>query len=142
MGSRNRSAGLTPNFELRSRPDGLNEIALPANLAAADVRSWASNSIAAHRATMVAATDPAAIQKSFDDLTAKFDDAFLADTARVLIWFSGKDLLAALSDWLVARGVANPGAFRAVLRDWIIANPTRALQLLPEWDGLVQVVRA
>ena len=133
---------LPPHFELRTRPDGLNEIALPASLAAADVHSWASHSIAAHRAPMVAATDPASIQKAVVELTAKFDNAFLADTDGVLIWFSGKDLLAALSGWLVARGIVNSGAFRATIRDWIIANPTRALQLLPEWDGLVQAVRA
>ena len=37
-------------------------------------------------------------------------------------------------------GMTNPGAFRAALRDWIIANPWRTLELLPEWNGMIDVV--
>jgi hypothetical protein len=135
---------LPPHHELETRPEAFKskDFRLPNDLSPMAVSKWALERIAAHRAPMVAATEPASVQKTIDDLAAKFDAPFLADESNVLIWFSGKDLLAALSDWLVAKGVANPGAFRALLRDWIIANSTRALQLLPEWDGLVQAVRA
>ena len=47
-----------------------------------------------------------------------------------------------MTDWLISMGVANPGTFRASLRDWIIANPVRALDLLTEWSGLIRVLRA
>jgi hypothetical protein len=47
-----------------------------------------------------------------------------------------------MADWLLAKGIASPGAFRASLRDWIIANPRRAIELLPEWNGLIGVLRA
>jgi hypothetical protein len=91
---------------------------------------------------MATATDPTAVQASLDAFAARFNDVFVADVETVLVWFSGKDLLAGLTDWLVAKGVPNPGEFRASLRDWIIAYPDRALQLLPEWNGMLEVVRA
>jgi len=133
---------LPPHYELRTRPDGLNEIELPPTLDATSVNAWASQSIAGHREPMTVATDPAAVQASLGVFSTRFDDVFLADTVRVLVWFSGKDLLAGVADWLVAKGIPNPGAFRASLRDWIIANPLRALELLPEWDSMTQLVRA
>ena len=133
---------LPPQYELRTRPEGLNEIELPPALEAATVNNWAFQSIADHRARIAAATEPTTIQESLDALTARFDDAFIDDTARVLIWFSGKDLLAGLAAWILVKGFANPGVFRSRLRDWIIANPERTVDLLPEWGGLIQVVRA
>jgi hypothetical protein len=133
---------LPPHYELRTRPDGLNEIDLPPALDSPAVNAWALKSIEDHRQTIVAATDAATVQASLSALAARFDDAFVADVAKVLLWFSGKDLLAGMADWLITKGVANPGAFRAALRDWIIANPVRSLELLPEWSGLTKVVRA
>ena len=62
--------------------------------------------------------------------------------ANVLLWFSGKDMLAGLADWLIHKTVINPGTFRASLRDWMIGNPVRALELLPEWNGMIDVLRA
>jgi hypothetical protein len=133
---------LPPQYELKTRPRGLNEIELPAALDAATVNAWASDNIEAHRGRIVAMSDPAAVQASFDGCCARFDDAFVADVAKILLWFSGKDMLAGMADWLGARAIANPGSFRASLRDWIIANPTRALELLPEWSGMTNVLRA
>lgn len=133
---------LPPHYELRTRPDGLNEIDLPQALDSATVNRWASESIADYRSPMENATDPASIHASLDTFAALFNDAFVGDIGKVLVWFSGKDLLAGLADWLIARGVASPGKFRAVLRDWIIANPVRVLELLPEWNGMIELVRA
>lgn len=132
---------LPPHYELRTRPDGLNDIGLPLALDAATVNEWASNSIEKHRSLITATTDPPAIQASLDGLAAHFDDAFVADVAKILLWFSGKDILAGMADWLATKSVANPGAFRASLRDWVIANPGRALELLPEWKSLTEILR-
>src|SRR5258707_15438301 len=84
---------LPPNYDLRTRPDGLNEIDLPPALDCAAVNSWALKSIADHRTPMAIATDPAAVQASLDSFSTRFNDAFVADTGKVLVWFSGKDLL-------------------------------------------------
>lgn len=133
---------LPPNYELRTRPYGLNDIDLPPSLESADVSTWASENIDSFREPIVANTDPDAVREAFDDFADRFDEMFVADAASVLVWFSGKDLLAGMSDWLLMKGVASPGAFRATLRDWIIANPRRAIELLPEWNGMVRVLRA
>jgi hypothetical protein len=133
---------LPPHYELKTRPDGLNEIDLPPALDAAAVNAWASGNIENHRRKIVATTDPAAVQDSLEVLAARFNDVFVDDVATVLVWFSGKDILAGMADWLISKAVAKPGVFRASLRDWIIANPERALELLPEWNDMTAVVRA
>jgi hypothetical protein len=142
MDNREGATRAAPHYELSTRPSGLNEIDLPPALDSAAVNAWALNSIDDHRRLIVAATDLAAVESSLAFVAARFDDAFVADLAQVLVWFSGKDLLAGMADWLVTKGVANPGAFRASIRDWIISNPVRSLELLPEWQGMIEVVRA
>ena len=133
---------LPPHYELMTRPEGLNDIELPPSLDSAAVNAWASENIKNHREPIVARTDSAAVKMSLDAFASRFNDVFVADAANVLVWFSGKDLLAGMADWLLAKGIASPGAFRASLRDWIIANPRRAIELLPEWNGLIGVLRA
>jgi hypothetical protein len=133
---------LPPHYELPTRPDGLNELKLPAAIDTAAVCAWASESIERHRGSIDAVTDPACVQASLTTFASRFDDAFVADVRSVLVWFSGKDLLAGMADWLTGKGFANPGEFRASLRDWIIANPVRALALLPEWTRLTEILRA
>jgi hypothetical protein len=133
---------LPPHYELRTRPQELNEIDLPTGLDAASVSTWAFNSIEAHRGPIVAATNPETLRASLEFLAARFDEGFLSDITSVLVWFSGKDLLASMAEWLARKGFQNPGAFRASVRDWIIATPVRAVELLPEWAGMVEVVRS
>lgn len=133
---------LPPHYELRTRPDNLNEFALPLELELSAVNEWALNNIETHRQRITTETDPSSVQRSFDAFVARFDDAFVHDVTNVLIWFSGKDILAGMSEWLNTRAFANPGAFRASLRDWIIANPERTLELLTEWNTLIKVFKA
>jgi hypothetical protein len=133
---------LPPNYELKTRPEELHkEIDLPSALDAAAVNAWASMSIENHRGRIVAMTDPVVVKGSLDAFATRFDDAFITDVSNILLWFSGKDVLAGMADWLIGRAVANPGAFRASLRDWIIVNPVRALELLPEWKGMIDTLR-
>ncbi len=132
---------LPPHYKLETRPDGLNEFDLPPAIDTIAVNAWALDSIADHRKPIETATAPAAVQASLDAYAARFDDAFVAETGKVLVWFAGKDLLAGLAEWLTAKGVPNSGAFRALLRDWIIANPIRAIELLPEWNGMIDILK-
>jgi hypothetical protein len=133
---------LPPHYELKTRPEGLNEIAVPSALDALTVSDWASESIQSHRHTIDVCTDPDTMLTDLDLFISRFDDAFVGDVEKILLWFSGKDLLAGMGDWLAAQAIPNPGAFRADLRDWVIANPVRTLELLPEWSSMVEAVRA
>lgn len=133
---------LPPHYDLKTRPAGLNDIDLPADLGDAATQTWASTSVESHRLPITAATDPETVRASFDQFVVRFDEAFISNLSNVLLCFSGKDLLAAMRGWLNSMGYANPGEFRAAIRDWIIANPERTLELLPEWKALTELVTA
>ena len=132
---------LPPHYALQTRPDDLNEIALPKELGYESVSNWALRSIEDHRNRIADATQPSRIQESIRDFDSRFDDRFVSDTNNILLWFSGKDILAGMAEWLHKNGFRNPGAFRASVRDWIIDHPEPALKLLPEWKGLIGVLR-
>jgi hypothetical protein len=133
---------LPPHYDLKTRPGDLNEIALPQDLSEAAVEHWALSDIETHRSRIAVQTDRHTIQTTFQEFSTRFDGNFIANTAQILLWFSGKDILAGMSGWLAAKGVANPGEFRASLRNWIIAYPERTLELLPEWRALIEVLRS
>ncbi len=133
---------LPPQYDLRTRPEGLSDIELPSALTIAAASEWARDSIEAYRRPLTNVTAVAVVQESFDGFAERFDDVFVADVTQILLWFSGKDLLAGMADWLSTRAIGNPGLLRARVRDWIIANPERTLELLPEWNGMIAVMRA
>lgn len=133
---------LPPHYKMKTRPDDLNEIALPAKLDPVAITTWASSAIETHRNRIDAATDPNHVKASLQNLMACFDDAFIANISNVLLWFSGKDILAGMAEWLNTKEFPNPGAFRASLRDWIIENPKRTIELLPEWNSLIAILRS
>ena len=135
---------LPPNYELNTRPDGLNEIDLPQAIDTISVNSWAHQNIENYQKPLVSITSPIAVQSSFDAILARFNDEFVSDVRNTLVWFSGKDILAGLREWLATKVSVrfNPGAFRASLRDWIRSNPDRTLKLIPEWKSMIDTVRA
>lgn len=133
---------LPPHYELRTRPDGLNDIGLPSALDEATVQTWALANVKAHADVITTAIDAVTVTSSFTAFLNQFSESFVADSANVLIWFSGKDLLAGMTEWMNQYGVANPGTLRGLIRDWIIANPVRTLELLPEWSNLLRSLRA
>jgi len=133
---------LPPHYEMKTRPDYLNEIALPEAMDREAVSEWASTTIEEHRERIDKATDADDFRRSFEAFVSHFNDAFIEDVSNVLLWFSGKDILAGMADWLITKTFPNPGSFRASLRDWIIENPERATELLPEWNNLIVILRA
>lgn len=133
---------LPPHYQLHTRPDELAELQLPPILEAEAARAWALQAIAEHRQRIVSVSEKKGVETLFDEYRDRFDADFSGDVAMILSWFSGKDLIAGLAEWLQGHASINPGEFRARLRDWIIDNPETTLELLPEWQGLLQVVRA
>jgi len=132
---------LPPHYKLSTRPD-INELALPPDLREKAVRKWALDSIVTHRDRIAQCMDSNAIRESYSGFSKKFDNEFVADCASVLLWFSGKDVLAGMNAWVKSKGMADVGAYRADMRDWIIRNPERTLVSLPEWNSLVDKLRS
>jgi len=133
---------LPPHYNLETRPPSLkgNDIALPA-IEILGSCEWALTNIGEHRTRIAEKANPHTVRTSLNEFTAFFDDTFIADVNNILLWFSGKDIMAGMANWLVAQNYENPGAFRASLRDWIIDNPERTLELLPEWNCLIEILR-
>jgi len=132
---------LPPDYQLKTRPDNLKDIEVPQNLDKLFINDWTKHRINEHRTAINTATDPNTVESSLQRYADYFNETFIADTTQLLVWFSGKDLMAGMGHWLVGRGVANPGVFRAQLRDWIITNPAEALNLLPEWKGMLNLLK-
>lgn len=132
---------LPPNHELKTRPAGLNEIGLPLGLSQEAISAWATQQISDFAGRLADQVQAGVLQNLKSTFHRRFDEAFLSDVKQVLLWFSGKDLLAGLQRAIPAK-VPNAGSFRADLRDWVRANPERALDLLPEWQSLVNLLRA
>lgn len=133
---------LPPHFKLKTRPKNLNEIALPQYMDEPVSCDWATNTIQAHRQRIDDATEPSEVILRFNNFIALFNDEFVSNVSSVLLWFSGKDIMAGMDGWLNVRRFENTGSFRALLRDWIRENPERTLELLPEWNNLVQALRS
>lgn len=142
IGTARRS--LPPNHQLNTRPVELkdNEIRLPADLSDKATSSWAHGQLAGFYHQIQQVLDPVAVGASIASRLTGITEELLGSADGVLLWCSGKDLLAALEPWLQSQGVPNAGAFRAGMRDWVIAKPQEALDRLPEWNGLIQAVRS
>lgn len=144
IGSVRRS--LPPYHELNTRPDELKKknFAIPSDLSLPTVNGWASSTIASYREYFIEITDEKKVNDTFSDMVARFDDPFTDNVESVLIWFAGKDILAAMAEWLKTKNsrINHPARFVEILRDWVIANPEETLELLTEWKGLVKVLRA
>lgn len=133
---------LPPHYELNTRPDAVKKgIELPSVLDATSLNDWVLNTIETYRNRFTTVTDEETVHYTLKGFIARFDDDFIKDVCDILLWFSGKDILAGLAEWLMEKGIENPGLFRASLRDWVIANPERTLELLPEWKGLTEMLR-
>ncbi len=133
---------LPPHYELTTSPEALNELELPEFAGDVDgYRQWLREHVGAFFDRVKAALEPERVDGSFLEKVAVFTDGLVDDESKVLVWFSGKDLLSGLKPWLQQIGVESPGTFRARLRDWVINHPAKALDVLPEWAALLRLLR-
>jgi hypothetical protein len=127
---------LPPFNELPTRPAELtNEIQLPADCSQAACSTWVRQHVAAFRQQVQATLDDMALQASLAERGQRL--ANLTASSDVLIWYSGKDLLAALGSVIAARPEANPKNFRRRLSSWVQTHPQEAVALFPEWQALL-----
>ena len=134
---------LPPTYQLQTRPaDAKGDIPkLPTDLGALAMSGWACEQAATFRDRLCPQLDPTAVRKCIDMRREML--APLADRVdEVLVWFAGKDLLSALEPWLGVNGLGTPGDFRERVRTWVVDHSEDALALLPEWQGLVDLVRS
>ncbi len=141
---------LPPHYKLATRPaEAGDDIGLPADLSDSGCWGWCESAIREYRQRIDDALGESAVEDNFKDFRLTFSDEsriiFTGDApetaANALLWCSGKDLLAAMSDWLKTLGFKNPGEYRAAARDWVIDNTDEALGLIPEWKKFREIVR-
>jgi len=130
----------------RNRPRALTgEFALPGDLSEAGCLSWATRHVADCRKELSDALDDDELASAFEAHKSRFDDAFLDSVANVLLWFSGKDLFAALEGWLAASGppgYGSAGTLRDRVARWMRGHPDDVVVALPEWRGFRDMLRA
>jgi hypothetical protein len=133
MGTVRRS--LPPLRELPTRPTELsNEIKLPTHCSEASCDAWAHELAESflQRITPVLGRD--AISAMLTERKQRL--VSLQKPEDVLLWHSGKDLLAALGPSLPGRFKNHPKVFLNELRDWVRAHPEPSLELIAEWKAL------
>jgi hypothetical protein len=135
---------LRPPHHLQTRPRdcGNAPYRLPSDLSEEGTTSWAHAQTECFRAGVDRELSSQAIQTELESRRRTLTEQLLASPGNALLWCSGKDLLAALEPWLAGRGVVAPSAFVAQVRDWVRADPERALGIFPEWQALVLILTA
>lgn len=132
--------GLPPNYELATRPSELNEIAIPEDVSSEVSFQWGRKQIGDFNQRVRAPLSSEAVNASLAAFDASWTDAALSDLSFVLTMFSGKDLMAAIVDWLRSKNFKNAGEFRATVRDWFVGHVEDALSALSEWRQLKEMV--
>jgi len=135
---------LPPAREFPSKPAECagHDFRLPADLTETGTAGWAQAQAATFLANVQTVLAPVALTTSLTVHSARLTDAFFGDVTNVLVWCSGKDLLAGLVPWLQATHRPQPSQLRVRVRDWIMVNPDQTLVLLPEWGAFRHLLRA
>jgi hypothetical protein len=125
---------------LRGRPERFNkDFELLPDLSVGACMSWAREEMDAHRTTIPETVALEALYQTFlDRFTAETFDAHEA-----LLWFSGKDLMAAVARQAQEASVAwwsSAGSLRNMVRDWIRDHAEEAVRRVPEWGRLKDLV--
>ncbi len=131
---------LPPLRELATRPAYSNEIKIPDDCTSQWCSSWATTHLEDFRNSIDSVLAPPFVKTLFDG-NAKCIRA-MNSVDQILLWHSGKDLLAALAPSMNKRRPSNAVDFCRMIARWIRNNPTRALPLLPEWEALLRLLVA
>ena len=136
--------GLPPHYELDTRPAELkNELQLPDSTEEGPSLKWCSALIREFATRTEGNMSEDTVEEFIDDRRALFHGRLLSDATKVLVWCSGKDLFAGLSNHaLRSAGFSSAGGLRGALRDWVRENAEEAVHHLPEWQNLIEQVRA
>jgi hypothetical protein len=138
---------LPPKQELYSRPiDILDKpMAIPHDCSCDAIETWLINTTYAFYQQISDALKEEAVKKEYRYYVNFFDWLFCQDITKVLVWFSGKDLLATLEPWCIKKGYQDVAAFRETLTnnliEWLRRNPEEVWAILPEWKALIHCLQ-
>ncbi len=134
---------LPPQYELQTRPSGFNELQIPEATDERASRDWCMNSIHEFANQVELLASPETTREKFQERAESLSEELLSDATQVLVWCSGKDLLAALTEPTLGKlGFNNAGELRGALRDWIRDNIEESKSFFQEWEGLIEQARA
>jgi hypothetical protein len=125
--------------ELQTHPREIDpeNYALPENLEREPIMEWALEHTETYRNQVNGCLATISVEQAFVERANFFQIGGFMAVENILVWFSGKDLLSALRDWLLEKGQGEPGYFLSKIRDWMIRNAATVKGLLPEWNQLV-----
>jgi hypothetical protein len=105
--------GLPPNYELETKPTVCagHDFRLPDDLSENASPQWARDQVGDFQGRVDKILARASVDASLAARAGLFTDALLGSPSNVLVWFSGKDLLAALEAWLQVQGLATQETF-------------------------------
>jgi hypothetical protein len=135
---------LPPHYELCTRPPELGErLGLLDDLEENACLTWCRGGIGEYLARISCEMCSEKVAELIAARTARLSVSCLEDVGNVLVWCSGKDLLAGLpQSALDLTGTQTPGELRTRLRSWIRKNSKDAIACFPEWQNLIEQVRA
>jgi hypothetical protein len=124
-----------PARELETRPRGLeDEFKLPSDVSSGACLAWIEAAANEFVAPIQEALAPRYLRQVFGEFQMNITGL---EVSGVLVWFSGKDLMAFIAPRL---GLESPRTIRNEIRNWIQRNPDAALALLPEWSELKRLL--
>jgi len=138
---------LPPKQELYTRPiDILDKpIAIPDDCSGDATETWLINTTTAFSKQVSNTLTEEAVKQAYWHYLNRFDKSFCLDITQVLVWFSGKDILAALEPWCMTKGYQNAAAFRETLAnrliEWLRRHPEEVCTFLPEWNALIHCLQ-
>ena len=129
-----------PRPGLDTRYDNLGDYQLPGNLTEANIGAWLEQRTSPYREAVTTIMSTAETMRRFTEFCDRLRGL---DAASILIWYSGKDLLAALIPFFESKfpSCKQPDDVLRRLADWR-DRPTPLDGILPEWDALKLLLQA
>ena len=109
------------------------EFELPAGLDENATWRWINADTSSYRRQATPLLAESAVRTRFREYLARLNTLSIED---ILLWHSGKDLLAALQSYLAGKGVSHPTEYVKRVIIWVQAHPYTALAFFPEWQAL------
>lgn len=126
---------------LNTRPQALkSEYELPASLAEGDVFSWVRSQTDAFRNDVANTVSAGVVENLFKEYQGKLNA--VTSYSDVLLWHSGKDLIAQMKGYLQSKKFNDPDAYMNKVSLWVQQNKKEALSFFPEWQELKNLLNA